>query len=207
MDREIPNGVLRIGAIASVVAGVLLIVGFALHPAGEDATHGTDPLWVPAHGLLWLAFTLALPGWIAVYAAQGTEAGRLGITAFVVIILGTSLACWIFSSDVTFVPVIAAESPELFGKIFSASHIAIGIASVLTWVTGNVLIGLSIVRARVFPRWTGVLLAVGTLVIPIAYLAGFSVRVAAMGATLAGAVQIWLGYDVLRKLQRRGTAA
>jgi hypothetical protein len=71
----------------------------------------------------------------------------------------------------------------------------------------NVLFGLSIVRARVFPRWTGVLLAVGTLVIPIAYLAGFSVRVAAMGATLAGAVQIWLGYDVLRKLQRRGTAA
>jgi hypothetical protein len=207
MNREIPSAVLRIGAIASVVAGVLLIAGFALHPAGEDATHGTDPLWVPAHGLLWLAFTFALLGWIAVYTAQATKAGWLGITAFVMIILGTSLASWIFSSDVTFVPVIAAEAPELFGKIFSTSHIAIGIASVLTWVTGNVLFGLSIVRARVFPRWTGVLLMVGTLIVPIAYLAGLSVRAAGAGATLVGAAQIWLGYELLRRRQRLEAAA
>ncbi len=207
MNREIPSGLLRIGAISSIVSGVLLIAGFALHPAGEDATHGIDPLWVPAHGLLWLAFTLALLGWIAVYTAQATKAGRLGITAFVVIILGTSLASWIFSSDVTFVPVIAAESPELFKKIFSGGHLAIGIASVLTWVTGSILFGISIVRARVFPRWTGVLLAAGTLVVPIAYLAGFSVRVAGAGATLAGVAQIYLGYDLLRKLRDRGVTA
>ncbi len=207
MNREIPVGTLRIGAIASIVAGLLLIAGFTIHPAGEDATYGTDPLWVPAHALLWLAFTFALLGWIAMYAIQATRAGWLGITAFVVILLGTSLASWIFSSDVTFVPVIAAESPALFKKIFNTSHIAIGLGSVLSWVAGNVLFGISIVRARVFPRWTGVLLAVGTLFVPIAYLAGFSVRVVGAGATLAGVAQIWLGYDLLLKLQRRDTAA
>lgn len=207
MNREMSSGVLRIGAIASVLAGVLLIGGFALHPAGEDATYGTDPLWVPAHALLWLAFTLAVLGWTAVYTPQAAKAGRLGITAFVLIILGNSLTSWIFSSDVTFVPVIAAESPQLFGKIFSSSHIAIGLASVLTWVAGNILFGVSIVRAGVFPRWTGVLLAIGTVFIPIAYIAGFSVRVIAADATLAGAAQIWLGYDLLRKLQRSSAAA
>lgn len=207
MDHEIPGGILRIGAIASILAGVLLIAGFALHPAGEDATHGTDPLWVPAHALLWVAFTLALVGWIAVYITQAAKAGWLGIAAFVVIILGTSFASWIFSSDVTFVPVIAAEAPELFAKIFNTGHFAIGVISVLTWVTGNIFFGLSIIRARVFPPLTGVLLAVGTLVVPIAYLAGFSVRVVGAGATLAGASQIWLGYDLLRQLQRRGATA
>jgi hypothetical protein len=47
------------------------------------------------------------------------------------IILGASLASWIFSSDVTFVPVIAAQSPALFKQIFSGSHVLLGIVSVL----------------------------------------------------------------------------
>jgi hypothetical protein len=207
MDHPLPRSVFRIGAIASMVAGVLLIAGFALHPAGEDATHGGEPLWVPAHGLLWLSFTIALLGWIAIYAAQARESGRLGVTAVAVIILGTSLASWIFSSDVTFVPVIAAEAPTLFDKIFTPAHIAIGGVSVLGWVAGCVLVGLSVVRARVFPRWAGILLAVGVLIVPIAYFAGFSIRVAGAGATLAGIAQIWLGYTLLRMLRARATGA
>jgi len=103
MNNTVPTAVYRTGGLASIVAGLLMISGFALHPAGEDATFGTDPLWVPAHALLWLAFTLALPGWIAIYFAQAQQAGRLGVTGLVVIIIGTSLASWIFSSDVTFV--------------------------------------------------------------------------------------------------------
>jgi len=46
---------LTIAAVPSVTAGILLIAGFALHPAGEDDTFGTDPFWVPAHSLLWHA--------------------------------------------------------------------------------------------------------------------------------------------------------
>ncbi len=49
---NIPKGVLQVGGVASVLAGILLIAGFGLHTAGEDPTFGTDPLWVPAHGLL-----------------------------------------------------------------------------------------------------------------------------------------------------------
>ncbi len=203
MTAEIPVPVLRIGALASIVSGVLLIAGFALHPAGEDATFGTDPLWVPAHSLLWAAFTVVLLGWTALYAAQAAEAGRLGAVAFVVIILGTSLASWIFSSDVTFVPVIAAESPALFKAIFSGGHLFVGIASVLSWVAGNVLFGISVVRAKVFPRGAGLLLAVGTVIVPITYLAGLPVRVTALGAALAGVGQVWLGVALLRSLRPR----
>jgi hypothetical protein len=117
-------------------------------------------------------------------------------------VLGTSLASWIFSSDVTFVPVIAAESPGLFKKIFSNTHIAIGIASVLTWVLGNVLFGCSVIWAKTLPRWAGIFLIIGSVVIPIAYLTGFSVRVVALGAIIAAAGQIWLGYELLYLLRR-----
>ena len=201
MKGELPSSAMRVGAVASVVAGVLLIVGFALHPAGEDAAHGGDPLWIPAHGLLWSAFTVALVGWIAIYAAQSRQAERLGVVAFVVTILGTSLASWIFSSDVTFVPVIAVESPGLFKKIYTGGHLALGLTSVLSWVLGNILFGMSIVRAKVFARWSGILLAVGTAIVPITYIAGLSVRATAVGASLAGAAQIWLGLSLLRQVR------
>ncbi|HEY8182369.1 MAG TPA: hypothetical protein VII32_09015, partial [Thermoanaerobaculia bacterium] len=188
--------------MASIAAGILITAGFALHPAGEDAIYGTDPLWVPAHGILWLAFVVALLGWIAVYVVQASRAGLFGVLAFILVIVGTSLASWIFSSDVTFVPVIAAESPGLFKKIFAGPHLALGFVSVLSWVAGVVLFGVSVIRAKVFSRTAGVLLAIGPVVIPIAYLSGLSVRVVAIGGGIMAAGQIWLGYELLRMLKR-----
>ncbi len=45
MTIWIPNAIYRIGRIASIQAVLPVIAGFGLHPAGEDATFGTDPLW------------------------------------------------------------------------------------------------------------------------------------------------------------------
>lgn len=200
---SIPKIILQISGVASVLAGILLIIGFSLHPEGEDAMIGTDPLRAPAHSSSWAALTVALVGWIGLYIVHASRAGKFGIVAFVVAILGTSLASWIFSSDVTFVPVIAAQAPGLFQQIFTQSHILIGVVSVLTWILGNILFGLSVIRAKVFPNWAGVLLIVGSLVIPIAYLTGLSIKIVAIGGWLVGASQIWLGYDLLRMFRNQ----
>ncbi len=201
----IPKTILQLSAMASVLAGIFMIAGFALHPTGEDATFGTDPRWVPAHALLWIAYTVSLVGWVGVYIVQASQAGKLGVAALVVTLIGTSLASWIFSSDVTFVPAIAEEDPELFKAIFSGGHIAIGIASVLTWVLGNVLFGSSIMRTMVFPRLAGILLIVGTIAIPIAYLTHLSIHFVAAGAFIAAVGQIWLGKWMFRII--KGTTA
>lgn len=68
---SLPKVVFQISEVASVLAGILLIFGFVLHPAGEDPTFGTDPLWVPAHGLYRLYF-LALKVQI-VYGNRGAS--------------------------------------------------------------------------------------------------------------------------------------
>jgi hypothetical protein len=203
---SLPKIVFQISGVASVLAGILLIFGFVLHPAGEDPTFGTDPLWLPAHGLSWVALTIALLGWIGLYIIQASRAGGFGTIAFVVIIFGTSLASWIFSSGVTYVPVIAAQSPELFPQIENQT-ILLGIVSVLSWILGNVLFGVSVIRSRVFPEWAGVLLIIGSLVIPVAYLTGLSVRVVAIGGLLVGVSQIWLGYDLFRTLRTSTSSA
>jgi hypothetical protein len=196
---------LRIAGIASASAGVLMI-GLVLHPNGEEPTFGTDPLWVPAHGAIWAALTLALVGWVGIYIVQASAAHKLGVLAFTVTMVGTGLVSWIFSSDVTFVPVIAAEAPTLFQKILSGPHVFLGVVSVLTWVLGYVLFGLSIIRATVFPRWSGVLLIAGSLIIPLAYFAGLPVKVVAIGAILVGTSQSWLGLFLLQLLQRAETS-
>jgi hypothetical protein len=195
---EVPKSFLRASGLASIAAGILMTAGFALHPAGEDATFGTASMWIPAHGLLWLAFVIALLGWVGVYLVQASKAGTFGMAAFVVLLLGTALASWIFSSDVTFVPVIAAESPALFKKIFTTTHTLIGVASVLSWVFGNVLFGISVIQTRRYPPWSGALLIAGTLIIPIAYLAGLSVRVVTIGGAITAVGQARLGYELLR---------
>ncbi|HET6320167.1 MAG TPA: hypothetical protein VFG86_27230 [Chloroflexota bacterium] len=186
--------------MASVAAGLLLIAGFGLHPAREDPTFATDELWIPAHSLLWLAFTIAPLGWIALRLAQGPRARRLGILALVVISPGTSLASWIFSSDVTFVPVIAPPSPSLFEAIYSGAQLLIGVSSVWAWVVGVALFGISVVRGKVFSQWAGIFVVIGTLIILIAHAAGLSVRIVGLGGAMAGAGQIWLGSALLRRL-------
>ncbi len=194
----IPKTILQLSGVASILAGIFMIAGFALHPTGEDATFGTDPRWVPAHALLWIAYTVSLVGWVGVYIVQASKAGKLGAAGLAVILVGTSLSSWIFSSDVTFVPVIAKEAPGLFSEIFRGGHIAVGIASVLTWVLGNVLFGSSIMRAMVFPRLAGILLIVGAVAVPIAYLTHLSIHFVAAGAFVAAAGQIWLGKWMFR---------
>ena len=46
------------------------------------------------------------------------------------------------------------------------------------------------------------LLIIGSLVIPVAYLIGLSVKVVAIGGLLVGASQLWLGYDLFRTLRK-----
>src|SRR6266508_2556569 len=75
LQYPIPKAFVTTAAVSSIAGGILLIAGFALHPAGEDATFGTDPLWVPAHSLLWAAYTVSLIGWIGAYIVQASKAG------------------------------------------------------------------------------------------------------------------------------------
>jgi hypothetical protein len=199
---KIPNVILQVSGAANILAALLMMAGFILHPAGEDQTFGTNPFWVTSHGLLWIAFTLALLGWVGVYVVQASQAGRPGVIAFALLLTGTSLASWVFSSDVTYVPVIAAESPTLFQQINNSSNVLIGVVSVLAWALGTVLFGISVIRARVFPRWTGMLLMIGTAGIPIVYLVGLPVKAVAGAAILAGVGQLWLGYELFRILRQ-----
>ncbi len=75
----------------------------------------------------------------------------------------------------------------------------IRLAGVACIAAGVLMMGISIVRAKVFPAWTGVAIAIGSLFVPVAYLAGLPVRAIAVAALIIAVGQVTLGYELLRR--------
>ena len=61
------------------------------------------------------------------------------------------------------------------------------------------LFAISIVRAKVFASYAGIALALGTIVIPIAYLTHMPGKVVAASGSIVGLSLVWLGCELLTK--------
>ncbi len=113
-------------------------------------------------------------------ARQAPAYGRLGTAGFVLALLGSALLCVI-----TVTAIISGDAlgEAVLGTIF--------ISGVLGWLVGFPLLGIATVRARVLPRWVGVLL--------IAYfpLFGFLLSSYGWGGIALGLLWLALGYALL----------
>src|SRR3712207_4984861 len=84
---------LRLGGLALVVAGVLMVGGTLLHPRQETATTivTSEDRLVAAHVIFTLPWLLVLVGLPGLYAAQHGRMGGLGTADFAVAFVGTDL--------------------------------------------------------------------------------------------------------------------
>jgi hypothetical protein len=80
-------------------------------------------------------------------ARQAPAYGRLGTAGFIVAFLGTALLCAI--------TVIAIITHDALGEAFLSS---VFVSGMLGWLVGFPLLGVATLRAKVLPRWCGVLL-------------------------------------------------
>jgi len=58
-------------AALGIAVGVLMTAVFILHPAVEHDIFGADPVWIPAHPLLWLSFVEIGPPHPSLFATLG----------------------------------------------------------------------------------------------------------------------------------------
>lgn len=188
----------QIGLIA-VLAGVLSILGFAIHPPTEDIAAVLSDAWVPAHVLGWLGFILAMVGWTGVYLKQASKAGALGRLGFFLLFLGTGMVVGIFFEAFAIDPIIASNAPSL-GEVIAASPLLlIFLAVIIVFVIGAVLFGVSVIQAKVFPRSAGVLTILGSLIVLVAVLAALPEKIADTGGVIFGLSQVWLGYALWKR--------
>ena len=177
---------LLLGGRISVVGAVLVLASqllgafFATDPATLAATAASAPFLV--FSLLKLVgFVLLMLGLVSLYARQALAAGSLGFVGFVSAFTGTALVAGDWWFEAFALPWLAQVAPELLTTPASGTLLAGGTISFLTFSIGWVLFGAATLRARVFPRWVGVLLVAGAL---LAYAQGRP----PLGALLAVAV-------------------
>ena len=104
-----------------------------------------------------------------------------------------------------FAPVLAAEAPATIDAISVYPPVVIfnGFAAV-GFMTGFVILGIAVTKSRVFPRWSGIFMAVGAQL----HLVGFAIAllvspalwfVAILRGVLLGSGLAWCGYRIWAK--------
>jgi hypothetical protein len=172
---------IRWGALGALLAGIAWIA-LGLIPLvilGQVALYFGGVATVEDY-LLEILFSIALAGMLAglvgFHARQAPNYGRLGTAGFFAAFVG------VFFMLASTVATILAGS-EVLDWLF-----VLGFVGTLV---GFVLLGTATLRARVLPRWCGILLLVAVLGIPVYFALG-----SYGGAILYGLVWLALGYGL-----------
>lgn len=192
----------KVAGLFAILAGVLYTVIQFIHPP-EILTSVTSSSW---QIVACLSITMSLSfiiGIIGIYMKQLEEVGWIGLIGSIIFNL-----FWLISLTFSFIeafvyPLIINEAPRyvegmlgLFGE--NKSEVNLGVFTILApiagvlYILGGLFLGIATFRAKVFPRFAGILLSLAavvtlaTAIIPHPY-----DRILALPM---GVVFIWLGY-------------
>lgn len=193
-SRRTGVDLIRWGGLAAVLAGAAWVASGIAHFALVYPAEGTGPLGSTSAYLIEVAHAVAEAGMLGallgLHARQTPTYGRLGKVGFVVAFLGTALV---------FVATVLATVLMSVGEAESWEIVLVALfgPGVLSWLVGFPLLSISTLRARVLPRWCGVLL--------LAYfpLFVFLLNSYGWGGIALGLLWLALGYALL---SQKGTA-
>ena len=171
----------QLSAAASGLAGICIILGTLL----QDLLKNKKGAFFNFLGAL-----IGLFGVTGVYLWQRAESGAFGLVAYLVVFLGLALiACTDFSGSFVY-PNLSEDQVAQLGK--SPAMIAIYI-SFLIFLVGEILFGISTIRAGVFPTAPTILFMIGFF-LTIARAA--YPKITFVGLTMSGCGLIWWGVSL-----------
>jgi hypothetical protein len=168
-----PATLTRTAGLAAVAAGAIFIAVQLNHPPLTAA--GVHPAeWAIRSSLKMLMGALALVGITGMYLYQLRKMGVLGLVGFA--LFAANYLVIVSSSFVAAIvlPAIADTSTTYVSNVLVAASghrpdgdtgalYTVLLVGGLLYVTGGLLFGIALYRARVLPRWAAALLAVGGL--------------------------------------------
>lgn len=150
---------------AIMLAGVLVAVGFIVHPPLTVAGMGED-IWVPDHVMLLVGLVLSVPAY-AILALDRVEPTPLGLVGLMLAYLAMCSFIGVVYFELFIIPTLVHEAPDvlrnglrvgelkwflpLTGITFVVSHFILGAAwwranrprvALLLWMLGSVGVGL-----------------------------------------------------------------
>ena len=160
----------RLSGLALIAAFVLSLAGGLLHPIVGHESHSAASMAHPgfpvAHLLVFLGGAFLLIGLPGLYARIAPRAGILGLLGFALYFLANATIVQGFAAHEAFVAPVLASDPATSGVLepdgalaASAPFALLQAAGGVALMLGMLLLGISIVRSRIFPVWAGALLA------------------------------------------------
>lgn len=177
------------GGIAGITGGLFLLIGHLVNFSGDPAvgTVAGKSFVLAGHIILVFAF-------IGFYAQQrlfGTSS--IGRTGMILSVFGTILV-----SAIVFVELAGTTGVNITPVFQAAGTTWLYTIGPLAFVLGMLLVGGSIVRKGRLPKWSGVLLIIGTIVFAGASIAGdLAGLVTVIGAGLTAGGFVWSGAVLL----------
>jgi hypothetical protein len=147
-----------LSGLALLAALPLQVVGILVHPPSEQLRHVLQPIYGPAHVVVFVSWVLALLGLPGLYARQAGRAGVLGLVGFVLTMVAGCYHSYLALYEGFAVPVMARQpaTQALLGPGGPLAHGAGALGALASLLLlGFPLLGIATVRARVFPRGVG----------------------------------------------------
>jgi hypothetical protein len=158
--------VLLLGAMVSVVAGVMTL--FLDISLSALPTTIQSPLWSTFWSVAFVGIVLVLLGLPALYLRQaGGRGGVLGLIGVFLVALGSFLGMATTAYFVSILPLLAAKAPNLINAGYETSLAVFGIGATALGLIGPLLLGIAVIRAKVFPALVGLLLMVSAVLSPV----------------------------------------
>lgn len=194
---RIAGGILLLGIVLLLLGSVTAI---PLGSVGQANRSG----WVLAHLLMLFGGVALLLGLPAVYLRQSAEAGWLGLVGFFLLFVGfltigffvpavqTVLLPWVYdkaSCTLGCHLLSTSDGPPLYAWLYTIDQ--------LNTFIGLILLGLATIRAAVFPRGAGYLMAAGGLLALPMIVINVSSGVALVPEVVAVAGVAWIAVSVL----------
>lgn len=162
------SALVRIGGLAAIAAGALLLVADVWSLLGGEPERFSDlavtTTWTAVSAMYLIGVLLLLAALVGLYARQSDAAGALGVAGFLAALVGTGLLAGMMWTLAFVVPSAAIEAPAFLNAEQTAGPLDAGfMLSGLAVAIGWALFGVATLRAGVFPRIAAIILIVGAI--------------------------------------------
>ncbi|MGZ8736405.1 MAG: hypothetical protein ACXWW7_04500 [Nocardioides sp.] len=163
------------GAAAAAVAAGLVFIGVQINHPHLDVISVTTTEMVVRNSLKVLMAVLALAGLAGMYLRHAKQTGVLGLIGYLLFSAGYLVIMSTAFLAAYVLPSIAETNPSYVNDVLAAATGGTATGDIgllqnvilvqnISYLSGGLLFGIALYRARVLARWAAALLAVGGLV-------------------------------------------
>jgi hypothetical protein len=203
---------IRLAGLSALIGGLCYVLVGVFHPANALASV-TTTRWATVHVLACAMSFFGLLGMAGLHARQAVKSGWLGLVGFVLLSLWLVLIMGFSFVEAFILPHLATVTPafiEGWMGMFNGDPSKIDLGALPTlwtltaplYILGGLLFGFATFRAHILPRGAAVLLALGTVLAPLAHF--LSLTAQPKMAIPTGLALAWLGYALMTDRQTRG---